>query len=87
METRCYTLHISYDNTQTLNYVFKEYKHGSLSEKWAVFFFVGNICKDAAQGLASPKIAEKNVQLPLIKKTQFVVIPVKQKSIAVSECM
>lgn len=69
METRCHTLHISYDNTQTLNYVFKEYKHGNLSEKWAAFLFMGNlICRDAVQGLFSAKIAQKNVQLPLIKE-------------------
>lgn len=80
METRCYRLHISYDNTQTLNYAFKEYKHGSLNEKWAAFLFMGNpICRDAVQGLFSPKIAQKNVQLPLIKKIHLVVISVKQK--------
>jgi len=67
VETRCYTLHIWYDNTQTLNYIFKEYKHGSLSEKWAALFFMGNLmCRDAAQAVTSPKTAQKNVQMPLI---------------------
>lgn len=67
---------------------FKEYKHGNLSEKWAAFLFMGNlICRDAVQGLFSAKIAQKNVQLPLIKekKIHLVVIRVKQKSMEVSE--
>lgn len=62
-------LHILYDNTQTLNYGFKEHKHESLSEKWAAFFFMRSlICRDTAQGLTSPKIPQKNVKLPFIER-------------------
>lgn len=48
---------------------FKEYKHGNLIKKWAVVLFAGNLVRrDGVQGLFSANIAQKNVQLPLIKE-------------------